>query len=117
VSFRWAEYLVLAQELAKKHGEAATRSAISRAYYAAYHTAKRHRGSKSAMATRSGSHGDVWRALRDSGNPALRRAGNQGKQILDYRRQADYDDAVVGLTPIMHKTLQLAEEIVLVLGS
>jgi len=117
VSFRWAEYLVLAQELAKKHGEAATRSAISRAYYAAYHTAKRHRGSKSAMATRSGSHGDVWRALRDSGNPDWRRAGNKGRDILECRRQADYDDAVPGLTPMMHKTLQIAEAILQVLGS
>jgi hypothetical protein len=36
VTFRWEEYLVLAKELSQKGGEAATRSAISRAYYAAY---------------------------------------------------------------------------------
>jgi len=117
VTFKWEEYLVLAKELSGKGGEAATRSAISRAYYAAYQTARRHKRSKSAMATQSGSHGAVWRALRESGNRDWRTAGNQGKYILDYRRQADYDDNVPGLIPIMHNTLRIAEEIIWVLGS
>jgi hypothetical protein len=71
VSFQWDEYLALAKELSQKGGEAATRSAISRAYYAAYHAARRHRACRNALATR-GSHGDVWNTLRGSGNPDWR---------------------------------------------
>jgi len=117
VSFRWEEYLFLAKELSQKGGEAATRSAISRAYYAAYQTARRHMGSKSAMATQSGSHRAVWMALRESGNKNWRKAGNQGRDILECRRKADYDDEVSGLTPMMAKTVRIAEEILQLLGS
>ena len=41
-------------------------------------------------------------------NRAWRKAGNQGKDILEYRRQADYDDDVKGLTPMMYSTLRIA---------
>ena len=117
MTFSWEEYLVLAKELSRKGGEAAMRSAISRAYYAAYQTARRHKGSRNAMATQSGSHGAVWRALKESGNRDWRRAGNQGQDILEYRRQADYDDDVSGLTPMMYRTLRIAEEIMRLLES
>jgi uncharacterized protein (UPF0332 family) len=116
VSFQSEEYLVLAKELSQRGGEAASRSSISRAYYAAYHAARRHRGAKGAMATKSGSHGDVWRELRASGNKNWRKAGNQGKEILEYRAAADYDDAVPELTRKMYSTVRMAEEILLLLG-
>lgn len=117
MNFRWEEYLVLAKELSRKGGEAATRAAISRAYYAAYHTARRHKGSKTAVATRGGPHVAVWQALSQCGNTSWRRAGNQGNEIRAYRQRADYDDDVPGLTALMNRTLKLAEEIVLLLGS
>jgi hypothetical protein len=116
VSFKWEEYLVLAKELSQRGGEAATRSAISRAYYAAYQAARRHRGSKSALVTNSGSHGAVWKALRESGNRDWRKAGNQGRDILEYRGEADYDDAVPELTRKMSSTLKMAEEILRLLA-
>jgi hypothetical protein len=115
VTFRWEEYLVLAKELSRKGGEAATRSAISRAYYAAYQTARRHRGAKSAVATRGGSHGSVWMALKESGNRDWRTAGYRGNDILESRRKADYDDAVPGLARMMHRTITAAEEILWIL--
>lgn len=117
MAFDWEEYLVLAKELSRKGGEAATRSAISRAYYASYQTARRHKGAKSAVPTQSGSHVAVWLALQKSGNTDWRRAGNQGQTILVCRRQADYDDNVPDLITVMHKTLRLAGEIVGVLGA
>jgi len=117
VSFRWGEYLDLAKELSQKGGEAATRSAISRAYYAAYRAARRHQGSKSAVPTKSGSHAAVWKALRESDNKSWRKAGNQGKDILEYRGEADYDDVVPELTRKMHRTVRMAEEILQILGA
>jgi hypothetical protein len=69
------------------------------------------------MATQGGTHGAVWKALRESGNRDWRKAGNQGKDILEYRRQADYDDDVTGLIPMMYSTLRIAEEIMRLPGS
>lgn len=43
MAYDWSEYLALAKELSQKGSDAAARSAISRAYYAAYNTARRHR--------------------------------------------------------------------------
>jgi hypothetical protein len=117
VSFQWEEYLVLAGELSRKGGEAATRSAISRAYYAAYHVARRHQGSKNTVVTKGGSHGAVWRALRESGNRNWRKAGNQGRDILEYRGEADNDDSVPELTRKMYSTFRMAEEILRLLAS
>ena len=108
---------MLAKELSHRGAEAATRSAISRAYYAAYQVARRHEGSKNAVATKSGSHAAVWRELRESGNRDWRKAGNQGRDILEYRREADYDDIVSELRRRMESTLRISEEIVRTLTS
>jgi uncharacterized protein (UPF0332 family) len=117
VNFRWEEYLALARELSVKGGEAAMRAAISRAYYAAYHTARLHKGSKTAVATRGGPHVAVWQALKESGDTDWRKAGNRGNEIRLNRQRADYDDYVPGLTDLTHRTLRIADEIVQTLGS
>jgi hypothetical protein len=116
VIFRWEEYLVLAKELSRKVAKR-PRDPISRAYCAAYQTARKHNRSKSAVASRGGSHGAVWNALRTSGNANWRRAGNQGMDILESRRNTDYDDEVPGVTHMMHTTIRTAEEILWLLGS
>ncbi len=69
------------------------------------------------MVTKSGSHGAVWKALRESGNRNWRKAGNQGKEILEYRGEADYDDSVPELTRKMYSIVRMAEEILRLLGS
>ena len=117
MAFHWAEYLALAKELSQKGGDAAARSAISRAYYAAYNTARHHRAARRTVATRGGSHFAVWMVLIDSGNTNWRTAGNKGKSILEFRRKADYDDEIVGLAGLMYRTLSVAEEILLLLGT
>jgi hypothetical protein len=68
------------------------------------------------VATKSGSHAAVWRGLKESGNKSWRKAGNQGTDILEYRREADYDDDVPGLTSKMHSTVRMVEEIMQILG-
>jgi uncharacterized protein (UPF0332 family) len=40
MTFDWNEYLRLAQSLAEDEGDAARRSAVSRAYYAAFNRAR-----------------------------------------------------------------------------
>jgi hypothetical protein len=66
--------------------------------------------------TATGSHRAVWKALRESSNRSWRKAGNQGMDILDWRRQADYDDDVPELTRKMNSTIRMADEILRLLG-
>jgi hypothetical protein len=114
--FDWSDYLALALELSRTAGEAAHRSAASRAYYSAFNFARQHRGARRAHASQSGSHAAVWRALATSGNPGWQRAGNLGKFILEYRLQCDYDNEVPELISKMHRILRISTEIRQLLG-
>ena len=64
--FAWSEYLTLAQHLAQQEDEASQRTAISRAYYAAFHVARRHvaHAHPEVMLPRHGAvHDVVWTTL------------------------------------------------------
>ena len=92
--FDWAEFLTLAESLAKGGDEARFRTAVSRAYYFAFHLAER-------AATRSlsytppsagmgSSHDALWRALCGSSVPEVQAAGEKGLALKRHRRDADY---------------------------
>ena len=116
--FDLRQYFTLARELASHpDNEAAMRSAISRAYYAAYNTAARHKGTRGVAATREGSHRGVWEELRRSGNIDWRRAGNKGRDFLELRRAADYEDEVSNLRNGMYGALNTADEILRLLNA
>ena len=77
--FDWRDYLHLAERLsARQSDEAAHRTAISRAYYAAYHVA-------AAYARRTGlllgrhTHERVWEAFTVASDPDLATVGRLGK--------------------------------------
>lgn len=94
--FKWEHYLDLADELAASQaaGEAKLRSAISRAYYAAFHVAMRFlQDNKQYTPTLSGKdHGNVWRMYKTGPGTGIerRQIGNRGFQLLRDREQADY---------------------------
>jgi muconolactone delta-isomerase len=88
--FDWIKFLDLAEDLATRaDDEAASRSAISRAYYAAFHIGRDH-------LARSGIPPDRGRNAHHQVQAALR-AVNQGiaedlALLHFWRKQADYDD-------------------------
>lgn len=94
--FNWEHYLDLAVELADSEaaGEAKLRSAISRAYYAAFHVAMRFlQDNKQYAPTLSGrDHGNVWRTYKAGPGTGTDRKqiGSHGFQLLRDREQADY---------------------------
>lgn len=94
--FKWEHYLDLADELAASQaaGEARLRSAISRAYYAAFHVAMRFlQDNRQYTPTLSGKdHGNVWRIYKTGPGTGIerRQIGNRGFQLLRDREQADY---------------------------
>ncbi|CAN5652409.1 hypothetical protein BH09CHL1_BH09CHL1_14760 [soil metagenome] len=91
--FDWSEYLHYATSLIQlpAPSEAELRSAMSRAYYAAFNTARDFliRIQRLAPALRRHVHATVWRLLRDSLSPVER----GGLRLLDFRKKADYERA------------------------
>jgi uncharacterized protein (UPF0332 family) len=87
--FDWMDFLGLAQELsaqtdAPSYRDARLRSAISRAYYAAYHHAREY------LAKRGEYVRDVFRNSKDS---ARQKIGNNLDRLRLDRTEADYEIA------------------------
>ena len=113
MSFTWGDYYTLADELinSKKQNikESRSRSAVSRAYYAAFHSALQF-----AI--------DYYPDFEPSTNRAHKkviewfetnepRVGWQLNQLLEFRIQCDYDDSVEGLEHISKKSMVLSNNI------
>jgi len=89
--FDWTQYLILAKDLStRSEEEAALRSAISRAYYAAFNQARAYCATKEIEISKaSDSHQVVWRVF-DAGR-TLRGIHVNGIRLMRRRVQADYD--------------------------
>jgi len=92
--FDWAKYLVLAEELAMRiTDEASLRSAISRAYYAAFCTARNRLLQEGEEIPKTGdAHTIVWTKYRESTQKHRRYIGITGDRLRRSRRKADYED-------------------------
>lgn len=91
--FDWQDYYVLAKELSEREEEAALRSAISRAYYAAFCSAQikvMQRAPDLIGEEGQGSHEVVWRWFRRQSNRSLAEIGVWGLRLRDDRVSADY---------------------------
>lgn len=114
-AFAWEDYLRLAAELVQRQGDAgAERSAISRAYYAAFHGASAHVVDRGVGLTFTGrDHALVWDwFLRDGTDPRSHWIGEAGRLLRRARRQADYDaPPIPGLSSEAQAAVQLAERI------
>ena len=84
--FDWTAYLDLARELAKQtDNEAALRSAISRAYYAAFGMAHRRLVQHNCQLPTDRLHHHVWATYRDANQLDCRRIGVRGFALRDRR--------------------------------
>jgi uncharacterized protein (UPF0332 family) len=98
-SFAWTQYLDLARELAadtRSEGvEARLRSAVSRAYYAAFHAAKDFLAERDGFVPAGPDvHAKVWRHyLAGPGTGRQRKAvARNGRCLREERGKADYDN-------------------------
>jgi uncharacterized protein (UPF0332 family) len=116
MTFDWSEYLRLARTLAQdSRDDAARRSAVSRAYYAAFHKARAFNAQKQLWCTcgqARGSHEVVWHALKDSGNADWRRVGNWGLDFKEKRRKVDYDDEIADMQWMIDYAFRTAGNII-----
>jgi hypothetical protein len=95
VTFNWRGFAELAETLSAREEEASLRSAISRAYYALYCTARDRAGLNTASLRDS--HKAVFDYYAARKNPKLRLLGqNNLPGLFRQRKKADYrEDAVV----------------------
>ncbi len=87
-----SEFLTLANALLAEPTEAAWRSAVSRAYYAAFHTARlllRDLGFRTPRADQA--HAYLWLRLSNCGDPQIQVAGQRLRDLRSERNRADYD--------------------------
>lgn len=86
------EFLTLVQQLSLAMTEAAWRSAISRAYYAAFHVARHLLGDLGFTVPHADrAHAYLWLRLSNCGNPLVQTAGRGLKDLRRDRNWADYD--------------------------
>jgi uncharacterized protein (UPF0332 family) len=85
-------FLKVADTLSTGDTEADWRSAISRAYYAAFHKARRLlRQGGFAVPNADKAHAYLWLRLSHSGHPDLDNAGMELDHLRGRRNRADYD--------------------------
>jgi uncharacterized protein (UPF0332 family) len=86
------DFLEVARDLASGSREADWRSAVSRAYYAAFHVARLFMEEVGFTVPRADrAHAHIWLRLANSGDPQTSRAGNELKALREVRNLCDYD--------------------------
>lgn len=123
MSFDWSDYLSVAKELANiaatTNQEAKLRSAISRAYYAAFIKARNHlRDREGLLIPRtSDAHSYVSQQFKSSPNAVRQLLAEKLVRLRRFRRQADYVDTFPGLTGITQTALRLSQEVISTLNN
>ena len=120
MSFDWREYLSVAQAQASRAPtgppagvEANQRSAVSRAYYAAFILARNWpRDVDQLTHPRGGqAHEFVRSAFKNGSNPDRVRIGVALDRLRRARNRCDHEDSVPGLAPLTAISLDRAEEV------
>lgn len=120
MSFDWAQYLFLAQDLAglspsvPPSQEARLRSAVSRAYYAAFCEARnvlRKKG-RYTPAWDDNVHTYVRDQFRRDPNPVYRKIGDDLNRLRIDRNEADYSEVVRRLPTTVRRDVELARRLI-----
>jgi uncharacterized protein (UPF0332 family) len=112
------DFLTVAKQLADASTESAWRSAISRAYYAAFHVARELlEDLRFAVPHADRAHVYLSRRLANSGHTQTQQAGTDLNALRGDRNQADYDlhRSVTARLATVH--VRLAEQIVVFLDA
>ena len=122
MSFHWDHYLDLATELAGKPQktpsteEARLRSAVSRAYYAAFCRARNElRDQRGVVDAEKRTHKQIWKRF-ETGNEKDRQIATDGDRLRRDRNAADYDDVIENLSSVANSALELSAGILDRLG-
>ncbi|GAB4409013.1 MAG: hypothetical protein Kow00106_02350 [Anaerolineae bacterium] len=116
--FDWSEYYLLAKSLAGQDDEASQRSAVSRAYYAAFCSARNQLRQEGESIPNTGkAHEVVWDHYQNNPEKRRRQIGQQGKRLRRKRNRADYDDEIVNLDHVVRDAMETADSLLSLLRS
>ncbi len=91
---RAEDFLEVAEDLMQATTEAAWRSAVSRAYYSAFHKARDLLGDLGFAVPRADqAHAYLWLRLANCGDPGVQVAGSELNRLRRERNRADYEKA------------------------
>jgi len=109
----WRDFLVLAARLAGGAAEADWRTAVSRAYYAAFHVARTLLSDLRFTVPRADrAHQYLVFRLGNSGEPAVEQAGRDLETLRRVRNRADYDEAPAFTQPQASAAVHVADGII-----
>lgn len=119
MSFNWSDFLALADALNRSPNspgpiEASLRSAVSRAYYAAYCSTRNFADTRGeiALSGKPSDHQLVISHFRSSTDSVRKRIGNDLRRLRHRRNMADYDDNFAGrLQPLAQSSVAIAQNI------
>ena len=124
MSFDWCEYLNLAFELggqsdAQGAQDAKLRTAVSRAYYAAFCTARNYLRDVECLPVPQGprAHGFVLDEFTARTDRRLKQVGTRLDRLRIDRNKADYDDVVSGLESMTALALKLGQRVISTLSA
>lgn len=118
MTFDWKEYLRLAEYLPNNlredcfAKEAALRSSVSRAYYAAFCLARRYARNNNGyvmFAYTKNVHIDLCNHFRHKGRAAI---ANHLETLKMLRNNCDYDDVVENIDNVLKQSLKLAKGVI-----
>jgi uncharacterized protein (UPF0332 family) len=111
--FDWSAFRTVAERLKDEADEASWRSAISRAYYCAYHQAQTHLSEHHNFQASEDkpAHDQVWREFSRKGM-SYREVWNKGDKLKKLRVDADYRSDVVISADTTITSLKLADRII-----
>jgi hypothetical protein len=109
--------LTLADELAKRAEEACLRTAISRAYYYAYHLGRQRIIENQFVIVSGGdSHKQVWEKFESSPNWECKKLALIAGKLKDKRQRADYDKMFPRIADELETVLDMARRFAAELG-
>ena len=104
------DFLRVANDLAQSDEAAELRSAVSRAYYATFHVARKLLVDMGFEISKGpAAHGDVCKYLGNASNPTVEHAGSNIGDLKGWRNQADYE-----LDLVEHENSRSVQNIVLI---
>lgn len=112
--FPYTGYLELAKKLAATNDEASMRSAVSRAYYAAFHKVKLFAKNDEVGVKFSGGvdiHKEVVDFLKKHGNPSIQSLSPKLGRLRKDRNTCDYGSSIKNVKSIAEKSIILAETV------
>jgi len=118
MAFDWALYLGVARSLAsQKSDDAAMRSAVSRAYYAAFGVAAAQMRIEGKTVPSTGeAHQVLWKYFESASDKFRRKIGQDGRRLKYRRTTADYDGSRPISSSEVVDSLRSAESLIRFIG-